>query len=114
MKYKNSTSTSKLTQSLKIQNLKLEKSLASGKILLLKDNSGKKTKDIISQLKKDPNIEYIQPNYIYTSTALPNDTNFNQLWGLHNIGQSVNSDVGTIGKDTDWLEMLDIFPAVNS
>jgi subtilisin family serine protease len=48
----------------------------------------------------DPNVEYVQPNYIYTvQVATPNDTHFTNLWGLNNTGQTVNGTAGTAGAD---------------
>ncbi len=41
-------------------------------------------KSVLS-LKDDPNIEYIEPNYIWRiNTEVPNDPKFSKLWGLHN------------------------------
>jgi len=44
--------------------------------------------EAISQFKNTPGVLYAQPNFIYrTQSTFPNDPNFAQLWGLHNIGQ---------------------------
>jgi hypothetical protein len=45
--------------------------------------------DAITQFKNTTGVLYVQPNFIYrTQSTFPNDTNFPQLYGLHNIGQS--------------------------
>ena len=44
--------------------------------------------DAILQFKNTPGVLNAQPNFIYrTQSTFPNDTNFPQLYGLHNIGQ---------------------------
>jgi subtilisin family serine protease len=37
--------------------------------------------------RRDPEVLYAEPNYIYDLNAVPNDPGFGQLWGLHNTGQ---------------------------
>ena len=54
--------------------------------------------------RDDPNVEYVQPNYIYRATAVPNDTQYGQLWALKNIGQTITTGTyvpnsGTAGND---------------
>jgi len=49
-------------------------------------------------------VESAQPNYIYHATAIPNDTQYGQLWALKNIGQTIASGTylpnsGTPGAD---------------
>jgi subtilisin family serine protease len=58
--------------------------------------------------RDDPDVEYAEPNYYWYVTATPDDTYFNQLWGLHNTGQSVNGTSGTPDADIDALEVWDI------
>lgn len=46
-----------------------------------------------------PDVEYVEPNYIVRKTALPNDPSFGNQWGLRNTGQNVNGSSGTVGAD---------------
>jgi len=55
---------------------------------LLKISSNLDTQKAISILEKNPNVEYAEPDYILTADILPNDTSFNQLWGLNDVGDS--------------------------
>lgn len=66
--------------------------------------------DLISELSTDPAVDYVQPNYRYDIFAEdpPNDTEFNRLWGLRNIGQSVNGITGTAGADIDILNAWEL------
>ena len=52
-----------------------------------------------------PEVEYAEPNYIKKPFATtPDDTSFNDLWGLHNTGQTG----GTADADIDAPEAWDI------
>jgi subtilisin family serine protease len=42
------------------------------------------------------------------ASAIPDDTRFNELWGLHNTGQTVNGLTGTTDADIDAPEAWDI------
>ncbi len=49
-------------------------------------------------------VEYVEPNYIYHTTATPNDSRYSQLWGMHNTGQTG----GTADIDIDAPEAWSI------
>lgn len=71
--------------------------------------SDKKTEDLIEELKKDPNVEYAEPNFIRFPLSMPNDTYFNYQWALNNTGQTFQSSTGatisgTIDADIDAAE----------
>lgn len=53
------------------------------------------------------NVEYVEPNYYYyfTFNGTPNDTLFNNLWGLNNTGQSG----GKAGADIKAIESWKIY-----
>ena len=50
--------------------------------------------------QSDPDVEYAEPNYFRYKTATPDDTFFNNLWGLNNTGQTG----GTPDADIDAPE----------
>ncbi|MEX2165146.1 MAG: S8 family serine peptidase [Sulfuricaulis sp.] len=39
----------------------------------------------------DPNVESVQPNYIYRIATAPNDSNYGQQWALKNTGQTITN-----------------------
>ncbi|WP_294955993.1 S8 family peptidase [Sulfurovum sp.] len=57
------------------------------------------TEELIQEYQNDPDVEYVEPNYIRHPSKIPNDPKFNLLWGQHNTGQTVNGTSGTPGKD---------------
>ncbi|RLG55519.1 MAG: hypothetical protein DRN88_05575, partial [Candidatus Hydrothermarchaeota archaeon] len=58
-------------------------------------------KAAVEDYSKDPNVEYAEPNYIAHIAAVPNDPDFPQQWGLHNIGQYHLPDAD-IGAPEAW------------
>lgn len=72
------------------------------------DTEGKSVEQAVSELKKDPMVDKVEPDYIKTIDSVSNDTYFSTLWGLHNTGQSVNGTTGTPDKDIDAPEAWDV------
>ncbi|MGY8770866.1 MAG: S8 family serine peptidase, partial [Pirellulales bacterium] len=74
----------------------------SGQILLKTTNAGM---DAVSQwLDQNDVVESFEPNALLPNQTVPNDTEFNSLWGLDNTGQSG----GTIDADIDATEAWEI------
>ncbi len=65
-------------------------------------------KEAVAHYEMDPNVEYAEPNYIIHFAAMPTDSDFDELWGLHNTGQQVNGVTGTQDADIDAPEAWDI------
>jgi len=63
-----------------------------------------RTEDVLAKLRGNSLVEYAEPNYVLRAMATPNDPQFNQLWGLHNTGQTG----GTPDADIDAPEAWDI------
>ncbi len=63
------------------------------------------TAEMIAELKKDPTVLAVEPNYIrhFTDMRTPNDARFGSLWGLKNTGQFANTASGTPGDDIRFL-----------
>jgi subtilisin family serine protease len=60
--------------------------------------------EAIQYYRNNPDVEYVEPNYVVWITATPNDPQFNQLWGMNNNGQTG----GTTDADIDAPEAWDI------
>ena len=82
------------------------KSFAGGeeRVQHVKLNKGETVEDALERYRHSPAIEYAEPNYIHQLAAIPNDTKFSALWGLHNTGQTG----GTADVDIDAPEAWDI------
>ncbi|XDD48562.1 S8 family serine peptidase [Leptospira sp. WS39.C2] len=73
--------------------------------------------DGLRRIKRDPNVESVEPRYLYYKQAsAPNDPQFARLWGLRNTGQTLaspsytanSSNPGTSGKDMNVLGGWDV------
>jgi len=64
---------------------------------------GTTVENALATLDGHGSLRYSQPDYIQTIEATPNDPDFDQLWGLHNTGQTG----GTSDADMDLPETWD-------
>jgi len=59
---------------------------------------------VLAAYRLDARVAYAEPNFVYRISALPNDTRFGELWGMHNTGQSA----GTVDVDINAPEAWDL------
>ena len=67
--------------------------------------------DAIQRFSELPEVAFAEPSEVSFNSELayiPNDPDFNQLWGLHNTGQTVNGTAGTADADIDAPSAWDI------
>ena len=83
--------------------------ILSGRLALI-ELKGDKGMDLASQalrvLQNHPLIEYAEYNYLQYIDLTPNDPRFDELWGLHNTGQTE----GASDADIDAVEAWGIYP----
>ncbi len=61
-------------------------------------------REAIEKLRNHPAVEYVELNYYVSTMVIPNDTEFDKLYGLHNTGQTG----GIADADIDAPEAWDI------
>ena len=66
------------------------------------------TREMIARLQSNPDVEFVEPNYIIRANAMPNDPSFGNLWGLFNTGQVVDGQAGTPGADINATQAWDV------
>ena len=66
------------------------------------------TSQMIAALRANPDVEYVEPNYVIRANAVPNDQWFGNLWGLLNTGQTVDGRNGTPGADINAVPAWDV------
>jgi len=49
-----------------------------------------------------PNVAYAQPNYLHHIDAIPNDSRFEDLWGMNNTGQTGGTPDADIDAPEAW------------
>jgi subtilisin family serine protease len=57
---------------------------------------------VSDSLKQDPDVEYVEPNYLYYAFDTPNDPSFNRLWGMNNTGQTGGTPDVDIDAPEAW------------
>ncbi len=58
----------------------------------------------IRALREMPLVDYAEFDHIVHALQAPNDPSYGQLWGLHNVGQTVNADPGIANADINAPE----------
>ena len=66
---------------------------------------GMSTEAAIARFRSDPDVEYVEPNYVITLDAVPNDPRFPELYAMRNTGQTG----GTAGADIKATNAWDVF-----
>ncbi len=64
--------------------------------------TGKSVEEAVAELKSLPNVEYAEPNYIYTINVMPNDPRLSELWGMLNTGQTGGLSGADIKATLAW------------
>ncbi|EGJ32909.1 subtilisin-like serine protease, partial [Moorena producens 3L] len=58
--------------------------------------------EAIGNYGDDPRILYIEPDFIVETIGDPNDSRFDELWGMHNTGQTGGTDDADIDAQEAW------------
>ena len=68
------------------------------------DFSGKMPlEQVIAMIQSQAGLfKYVEPDYIVTTLAIPNDPSFGQLWGLNNTGQAGGTSDADIDAPEAW------------
>ena len=75
-----------------------------GAVELIRLARGVSARTARAQLLRDPSVEYVEPNWIYTHQSTPpNDPLFPQQWAFENTGQTVAGVRGSADADIDAL-----------
>jgi subtilisin family serine protease len=62
------------------------------------------TRAMIDALRANPDVEFVEPNYVIRILTTPNEPWFPSLWALFNNGQSINGTVSLAGADIKAAE----------
>jgi subtilisin family serine protease len=59
-------------------------------------------REAIAALRQDPNVAYVQPDYVLRALDVPNDPDFAQQWHLNNGGQNGGTPDADIDAPEAW------------
>ena len=68
----------------------------------LRLGSGRTTLDAVERLRRHPDVEFVEPNYLVSINAIPDDLRFVELYGLMNTGQTGGTPDSDIDADLAW------------
>lgn len=85
----------------------ISKKVMKGKAVDLKLKPGENSEEIIEKLENDPNVEYVEPNYIRKVTLTPNDTYYYLQWGLEKIKAPTGWAYETGGSNEVTIAVVD-------
>jgi subtilisin family serine protease len=105
IKYKKNTDTFKISSLQKKFSFKQSKKLNFINAEVVKIPKEENISVYIKELKKDPSVQSVQPNYKYYASDLNNAPNYySKLWGINNTGQQINEIPGVKDIDIDGPE----------
>ncbi|MEA4848048.1 MAG: S8 family serine peptidase [Clostridiaceae bacterium] len=108
IKFKDGTSSQRMSAFSSENGLKQKKFFDSINVGLYSVKGDKSVNKVIKALEDSDGIEYVQPNYLYYPTAVPDDEYYDELWGLNNVGQKIKGIEGIEDVDIDAPEAWDI------
>ncbi|MGE3279071.1 MAG: S8 family serine peptidase [Candidatus Altimarinota bacterium] len=92
------------------QNLEIVRLLDGSQPLLKIDAlDDRSTIDLLQQYISDPNVVYQEPDYVYRTEAVPNDSTYGFQWHHRNTGGNYFGFVGPAGEDIQSQDAWDIF-----
>lgn len=68
----------------------------------LKLKKGMGVEEAVKLYQADPDMEYAEPNFLYSIQGQPNDPKFGELWGLRNSGQTGGTADADIKATAAW------------
>jgi len=78
--------------------------ILNGRMANIEIGKSLSTKQALAKLKDHPAVLYAEPDYIVKTAVTPDDTRYDELWGMHNTGQTG----GTADADIDAPEAWEI------
>lgn len=63
---------------------------------------GISTKKALEKLNNHPAVLYAEPDYIVKANVMPNDSRFDELWAMHNTGQTGGTNDADIDAPEAW------------
>ena len=82
----------------------LERSLPMARTVVVRLAPDHAVPDAARALERDPRVAWAEPNAYRRGGAIPDDSFFDEQWGLHNTGQWVDGAAGAAGADIDAPE----------
>jgi subtilisin family serine protease len=106
IKFKNETSRGELTTFHNRLGASIKKEFSSIRWQHIQLPPGLTAENAIEVYKHNPNVELVQPNFIYRLSTTPDDTRFSELYGMQKISAPAAWD-STTGSDSVVVAVID-------
>lgn len=90
-----------------IKGIYKSKEIIGGKTIDLKLKENQNTDKAIEKIDKDPNVEYVEPNYLRKASVTPNDYYYSLQWGLEKIKAPSGWNYETGGSNQVIIAVVD-------
>jgi len=85
-----------------------EKVVASiDEVVVYETNGEKSVQEVVAQLEEKQEIEFVEPNYIYSIFKTPNDAHYSKMWNLPKINAPAGWDI-TQGSENVVVAVIDL------
>jgi len=106
VKYRTSARTAALEDSQSQRGVSTLHTFKSIRVRHLKLPKGMTVKEALKIYQDDPDVEYVEPNYVRRASLAPNDPDFGELWGLQKLDAPEAWDTQT-GSPTVVVAVVD-------
>src|SRR5262249_53985593 len=87
VKFRSQQGTTARSAALRAHGARVAGSVTKAGAVLVDLPHGASVSQVASEMRRDPSIAWVQPNYYQHGGGMPNDPLLSQQWALHNTGQ---------------------------
>src|SRR4029453_8310937 len=81
---------------------------AAGQVQKVELPAGTTVAQALDAYAASSGVAFVEPDYVVQTAVIPSDTSFSSLYGLNNIGQTINGVTGIVDADIDAPEAWDV------
>ena len=108
VKFRSGTDAAERGRALRSRDMRVLRAMPDMPVRLVGLADGANVQRTAAALESDPAVAWTVPNTIQQAGSVPDDSLFNQQWGLHNSGQAVDGVAGAAGADIRAPEAWDV------
>jgi len=98
VKFRKSVSTEHIKSALRVLDTDIDVLVGGAGARLIRSKS-RSASSLVNELSQRLDVEYVEPNYVAYGGAVPNDSQYSQLWNLKNTGQFIAGFSGVPNAD---------------
>jgi uncharacterized delta-60 repeat protein len=108
VRFKHGTPASKRAALNRLRGARVIRKLLLPDTYVVEFRRSRRPREVAAQYERSSQVRYAEPNFLrHPADTMPDDPSFGELWGLHNVGQTVNGTPGTAGADIGVTDIWD-------